>query len=220
MVDRIARYVWEVPVRASHWVNAVAIVLLSVTGIYIGSPRSLGLTTSDYVMGWVRFVHFVAAYCFTVSVAARFYWAFVGNKYASWRVFFPLYTKEGRKGVMDTFRYYTFTKHSIPPLVGHNPLAGSMYGLVFLLYVIMILTGFALYSEHAPGGLLYKLFGWEFSIFRNQQLRLAHHLIMWFFCAFSINHIYSAWLMDAKEHGGVISSIFSGYQIGHKEGES
>jgi Ni/Fe-hydrogenase 1 B-type cytochrome subunit len=27
-------YVWEVPVRATHWVNFFAIIILSVTGIY------------------------------------------------------------------------------------------------------------------------------------------------------------------------------------------
>jgi len=28
-----------------------------------------------------------------------------------------------------------------------------------------------------------------------------------------INHVYSAWLMDIKEKGGEISSMFSGYKF-------
>ena len=32
------RYVWEWPVRLTHWFNMLAIVVLSVTGYYIGHP--------------------------------------------------------------------------------------------------------------------------------------------------------------------------------------
>ena len=91
------RYVWEWPVRITHWVNFLAIVILSVTGIYIGWGKSLALDPSQYVMGWMTFIHFVAAYAFTISVVARIYWAFVGNKYANWRVFTPWLSKTAAK---------------------------------------------------------------------------------------------------------------------------
>ena len=32
------RYVWEWPVRLTHWFNVIAIIVLSVTGFYIGNP--------------------------------------------------------------------------------------------------------------------------------------------------------------------------------------
>ena len=59
--------------------------------------------------------------------------------------------------------------------------------------------------------------GWLLVIFSNQGLRLTHHMIMWFLVAFAIHHVYSAWLMDVKERGGVMSSIFSGYKSVIKE---
>ncbi len=31
-------YVWRLPVRAYHWINALSIVLLATTGMYIASP--------------------------------------------------------------------------------------------------------------------------------------------------------------------------------------
>ena len=31
-------YVWEWPVRLTHWINVISIVVLSVTGFYIGNP--------------------------------------------------------------------------------------------------------------------------------------------------------------------------------------
>ncbi|MSM40386.1 MAG: Ni/Fe-hydrogenase, b-type cytochrome subunit [Geobacter sp.] len=206
------KYVWEIPVRATHWVNVLSIAVLTLTGIYIGSPATLGATPSDYVMGWVRFVHFTAAYLFAVSVASRIYWAFRGNRYASWREFFPILTPAGRRNMLATFRYYTFLCKKGPQPVGHNALAGTTYALVFVLYLVMIVTGFTLYAEHAPLGTMHKLTGWLLVLFSNQTLRLTHHCVMWLLIGFAIHHVYSAWLMDVKERGGVMSSMFSGYK--------
>ncbi len=207
------KYVWEVPVRATHWLNMLAIITLAVTGIFIGSPKTVALTPSAFVMGWVRLVHFVAGYVFAISVVSRIYWSFVTrNRYASWQEFVPMLTKEGRRNMLETFKYYTFISRKAPHVVGHNALAGTAYSVVFLLYLVMIGTGFALYSERAPNGILHKATGWMFMLFSNQGMRLTHHCVMWFLIAFAIHHVYSAWLMDVKEKGGVMSSIFSGYK--------
>jgi Ni/Fe-hydrogenase 1 B-type cytochrome subunit len=206
------KYVWEIPVRVTHWVNFLAILTLTVTGIFIGSPKALALTASQYVMGWVRFIHFVAAYLFTISVLSRLYWCFAGNKYARWGEFFPLFTAEGRRRMFDTFKYYTFLTKRVPHPVGHNALAGTAYSAVFFLYLVMICTGFALYTEHASQSVAHKLTGWMFLFSTNQGLRMTHHLVMWLLIAFAIHHVYSAWLMDIEERGGVMSSIFSGYK--------
>lgn len=206
------KYVWEVPVRLTHWVNFLAILTLSVTGIYIGSPKTLALSASEYVMGWVRFVHFTAAYTFAISVLVRIYWAFAGNRYASWRELFPVLTPEGRRNMWRIFRFYTFLDRKVPHPVGHNALAGTAYAVVFLLYLVMILTGFALYSQYAPNSIMAKLLGWMFLLFSNQGVRMTHHLTMWFLLAFAVHHVYSAWLMDVKEKGGAMSAIFGGYK--------
>ncbi|BDV44734.1 Ni/Fe-hydrogenase, b-type cytochrome subunit [Geotalea uraniireducens] len=211
------KYVWEIPVRVSHWVNFLAIIILSVTGYYIGSPKSLGLTPADYVMGWVRFVHFTTGFIFAVSVASRIYWAFVGNRYARWREFFPLLSREGRQNAWATFKFYTFLTRKVPHPPGHNALAGMAYSMVFLLYLVMIGSGFALYAEHAPGGVMHLLATPLYALFSDQGLRLTHHLVMWLLIAFAIHHVYSAWLMDIKERCGVISSMFSGYKAMPKE---
>ena len=33
-----SEYVWEFPVRLTHWLNFLAIIILTFTGVYIGSP--------------------------------------------------------------------------------------------------------------------------------------------------------------------------------------
>jgi len=58
-------YVWELPVRVYHWINAVALVLLCVTGYLIGSPIRAFYAAEAYQQYWfgvVRFIHFTAAF--------------------------------------------------------------------------------------------------------------------------------------------------------------
>lgn len=210
---KFKRYIWELPVRWCHWVNMLSIITLAVTGLFIGTPFSIGASTSSYTMGWIRFVHFTAAYAFTISLITRVLWSLVGNKYAGWKEFFPCATAEGREKMVKMLRYYMFLDKEVPETVGHNPLATTAYTTLFVVYVLMILTGFALYANYAPNGTMHKSLGFMYSLFSNQGMRLAHHFSMYFIFGFIINHVYSAWLMDIKEHGSEISSMFSGYKF-------
>lgn len=212
MEKLVTKYVWEWPVRIVHWVNFLAILTLSVTGIYIGWAKTLAHDPSQYVMGWMRFIHFVAGYAFAVSVLSRIYWAFAGNRYAGWRTFVPWLYKDGRKNMKETFQFYTFMKGQAPHVTGHNAMAGTAYLVVFIFYLVMICTGFALYAQYAPGSLLSRAFSWVFAFGGNQGLRLTHHFVMWLILSFAIHHVYSAWLMDVKEKNGVMSSIFGGWK--------
>jgi Ni/Fe-hydrogenase 1 B-type cytochrome subunit len=212
MSNLVIKYVWEVPVRLTHWFNVVAITVLCVTGIFIGHPFSIGESASSFTMGWVRFTHFLAAYTFVISLVVRVYWAFAGNKYANWRTFLPYLTQDGRQKMWGTFCYYLFLSRRLPHMVGHNTMANAAYLGIYLLYLVMVLTGFALYSEYAPGGICWLLFGWMEKFVSNQHLRLIHHGVMWMLIGFVIQHVYSSWLMDIKERGGVMSGMFSGYK--------
>jgi len=206
------RYVWEWPVRITHWVNALSIVILSLTGVAIGYPF-LVAGDGSYVMGWVRFVHYVAAYALTVSVLARIYWMFAGNHHASWRAFIPWTTAVGRRNFVKMLRYYTFTGKQISYEVGHNPVAAVAYAGVFALFIFQILSGFALYSQYNPGGFIAGLFAPLLHLVGNQWLRLGHHGVMWLLLGFLINHVDSGWLMDVKERNGTMSGIISGYRF-------
>jgi len=210
---KFKRYIWELPVRWNHWINVMCIVTLSVTGFFIGNPFSIGYSTSGYSMGWIRFVHFIAGYLFAVSVIARVIWSIIGNEYAGWRAFFPVYYPKGRRKLVRMLRYYLLLDKDVPETIGHNPLATTIYTILFCLYIAMILTGFSLYALHAPGGPMFKALGFMYHSFSNQGMRLFHHMGMWFIFGFVVNHIYSAWLMDIKEHGGEISSMFSGFKF-------
>jgi Ni/Fe-hydrogenase 1 B-type cytochrome subunit len=38
-------------------------------------------------------------------------------------------------------------------------------------------------------------------------------MIMWLLIAFALHHVYSAFLVDAEEANGLMSSIFSGWKF-------
>ena len=81
-IERV--YVWDLIVRGTHWTIVLTVVILSLTGIYIGRPFLIS-TTGDpmLVMGTVKTVHFYTAIAFTIAVVARLYWLFAGPYYAT-----------------------------------------------------------------------------------------------------------------------------------------
>ena len=143
-------YVYEAPVRVWHWINALAITVLCVTGYLIGSPLpSVGGEASDhFLMGYIRFAHFAAGYVFAIGLAGRVYWAFVGNHHAREMVTLPLLRLAYWREVWAMFTWYLFLRPRPNQYVGHNPLARLMMFVgYFLVSLFMAATGFALYGE-------------------------------------------------------------------------
>ena len=206
------KYVWEFPVRLTHWVNFVSVFALSFTGYYISAPFIHAVSSEQHIMGVMREIHFIAAYFLLVSVMIRIYWMFMGNKYAHWDELFPV-TAERWNKVFETAKFYMFLRKTPPAAVGHSALAGVTYLAVFFFLFLEIITGFALYSLGQPRGLFWTLMGgWIFNIMSIPTVRLYHYMTMWFLIAFTILHVYIAWLLDSVEKNGLMSSIFSGYK--------
>jgi Ni/Fe-hydrogenase 1 B-type cytochrome subunit len=206
-------HVWQLPVRITHWVTVICIAILTVTGIYIALPfiGTTGAAANQYLMGSMRFTHFVTAFVFTASVLFRIYWMVVGNVWASWRQFLPTNSARWR-GVRRMLGFYLFLRPKAPAVIGHNPLAGLAYTVVFILFLIQIITGFALYSLAFDSGFWPTTFGWITVTFGVQPVRVVHDIIMWLILAFVVHHVYTATLIDNEERCGLISSIFSGYK--------
>ena len=45
-------YVWELPVRIYHWLNALSIVVLIITGYLIGNPQAIFNANEAYQQYW------------------------------------------------------------------------------------------------------------------------------------------------------------------------
>lgn len=146
----VSHYVFEAPVRLWHWLTVACMLVLMVTGYFIGRPLPSvsGEATYLFYMGYIRLIHFAAAMIFTVLLLGRIYWACVGNRYSR-----AVY----RPGLASQLVARRFLRGPLVSVsgektgsdIGHNPVAqAAMFGY-FLLSVFMILTGFALFGEHS-----------------------------------------------------------------------
>jgi Ni/Fe-hydrogenase 1 B-type cytochrome subunit len=205
-------YVWEQPVRVSHWFIFLAVVVLSFTGYYMHNPFIVARSSTTFLMATMRFIHVVAGFVLISAFLLRFYWFFKGNNWSNWRAFVPIRRRQWR-GMGSMVAYYSFLRKDLTHHVGHNALAAVTYLLMFTLMLIEIITGLTLYTQVRGNWLLGWLFVWVPSVIDIQHIRLIHFCIMFAFFAFVIHHVYSAVLVSWEERNGLIESIFTGYKF-------
>ena len=205
-------YVWELPVRISHWFIFLPIVVLSFTGYYIYNPFIVANSSTTFLMATMRFIHEVAGFVFIGAFLLRLYWFFKGNNWSNWRAFVPIHRRQWR-GMGRMVAYYTFLRKDPVHKVGHNALAAVTYLFMFTLMLIEIITGLTLYTQVRGKWALGWLFGWIPGVIDIQHIRLLHFCIMFAFFAFVIHHVYSAVLVSWEERNGLIESIFTGYKF-------
>lgn len=214
-----AVYVYEAPMRIWHWINALAIVVLAVSGYFIGSPLPTmpGEASDSFVMGYIRFAHFAAGYILAIGFLFRVYWAIVGNEHAH-QMFMPsLFSGSYWSGVWHEMKWYLFLEREPRKYVGHNPLAVLVMHLVMVWGLLfMILTGFALYGEGTGmGSWQYEWFSsWIIPLFgQSQDVHTWHHLVMWVIICFVIVHVYAAIREDIMSRQSMISTMISGWRM-------
>jgi Ni/Fe-hydrogenase 1 B-type cytochrome subunit len=203
--------VWDFPVRILHWMLVASIIVLSVTGLYIADPLFGSSSAAGFTMGLARTIHITAGWIFAVVLAARVYWAFAGNRWARWDQLLPV-SRERRRLIRPTIKYYLFRRLDPPPVVGHNPLAGVTYVVLFLMFALQALTGFALEALANTHGVLWAVTGWVYAVLPIPEVRLLHDLVTWLTFGFVIHHVYSAWMFDKEERSGEISSMITGWK--------
>jgi Ni/Fe-hydrogenase 1 B-type cytochrome subunit len=212
-------YVWEAPVRITHWLIAFSIVVLSVTGFYIGRPfiSVPGPAGQSFVMGWMKVIHGYTAYVFILAVLTRVIWMFTGNKYSHWDKFIPVH-RSRIHGFWPTIEFYLFALRKPPGFVGHNPVAGATYALVFGLYFVAIATGLMLRGASAdPDSFLRWFTSMSPLVGGLYVARWIHHVVMWLLLGFAVHHVYSSVLMSTVEANATVESIFSGYKFVPRE---
>jgi len=216
--------VWELPVRISHWLNALSITVLAITGFIIANPPAImsnAEAVDSYWFGTIRTIHFVTGYVFLFNLIVRVYWAFMGNYYSNWRAFFPL-SKKAWQNIKHVLKVDVLLKNEEKEVlknisVGHNYVASLSYVALFFLALIQIFTGFGLYAA-TSGWWLPKLFAWVPDFLGGDaNTRLIHHIVTWLFILFTMIHVYLVFYHDWLEGRGESSSMISGYKFVRKE---
>ncbi len=214
-------YIWQLPVRFFHWINGFALVFLIITGFLIANPPAIMTAkeaSGQFWMGYIREIHFISAYAMVAAMVMRVYWAFVGNRFANWRQFVP-FDKEGREKMWHVIKHdiflfnekeYQFT--SIP--IGHNAVAAASYLVMFILALVMVFTGFALYAPTSDW-FFPKMMAWVTHLFTTDEflIRRIHHIVMWAFIHFIGVHFYLVLFHDWLEGRGESSAMVSGYKF-------
>ena len=211
--ERVRLYIWQVPVRITHWVTAFCIVLLSLTGMYIADPFLI--PPGGNVMSTIRLIHIVTALTFLLSGMVRTVYLLIGNRFARWTAFIPT-SKYQATELFRQAAFYAFIRKQIPKVLGHNQLAATAYLVLFALLLVEVVTGFALdgLMGAEPGA---TLFAWLRELAGAQLLREVHHISMWLILAIALFHVYSCMLVDNIEQNGLTSSIISGYKFPTRE---
>jgi Ni/Fe-hydrogenase 1 B-type cytochrome subunit len=213
-----AVYVYETPLRMWHWFNAMAIVVLAVTGYFIGTPlpSQPGEASANFLMGYIRFAHFAAGYILIVGFLGRIYWAFVGNPHARQIFLPPVFNGHWWGEVWHEIKWYLFIAPEPKKYVGHNPLATLVMHIVFVWGIVfMMVTGLALYGEGTGmGSWQFRWFSaWVIPLFgQSQDVHTWHHLGMWVIICFVIVHVYAAIREDVMSRQSIVSTMLSGWR--------
>lgn len=206
-------YLWELPLRLMHWIAALCIVVLAVTGFYIGKPWFMtgGEASAHYLMGRVRLIHFSAAGVLVATGIVRIYWLFAGNKFERLAALFPVRPRDWVNMYRQVKFYLMIDPERAPHYLGHNPLQQMSYTGMYLVALVLVVTGFTLYGQAAPRGVFFTMTAWVPPLVGGlQRVRFVHHVLTWAFLAFIPIHVYLALRSDVLERTGTISSIISG----------
>lgn len=208
-------YVWELPVRVTHWLLFFSILILSATGYYLGHPfiSVSGPARDHFVMGTVRAVHLYTAIVFALAVLVRIYWMFAGNVYARLTQLIPL-RAERITNFWEVVMFYSYMRRDAEESAGHDALAGSGYAMIFAVYLLLIATGLALYTVDASVDSPFQVFDFLVPLFNGLQMaRLIHHVGMWIVLIFAVAHIYFLVVASLAQRIGTLDSMVSGYKF-------
>lgn len=224
---------WDAPTRWFHWINALAVLGLIVTGLFILYDDAFGFSPEGKVT--LKDVHVLFGYVMAINLLWRFVWAFFGNRYARWRAILP-----GGPGYGAAFRVYVASLLSGEPeqYVGHNPLARIAVALMFLLLLVQVVTGLVLagtdlywpplggtFAEWvaAPGvdpstvrpgatNLIDKTSYDAMRAFRA-PFKQMHEFAFYALAIVIVLHIAAVVLTELREGGSITSAMFTGRKI-------
>jgi Ni/Fe-hydrogenase 1 B-type cytochrome subunit len=208
--------------RLLHWIRAIVITGLTITGFYIANPfHSHGAVNHALIYGeWVSW-HIVLGFILVTAGLLRIYLFFFGPDsdcelrslkdefcLQSWIIQLKSYFFIGellKKGTYGPLQFFSYAMIMVFTLMA------SITGLILYVHIYHLGIGGFLYDsmrlmEYQMGGLA--------------NVRLVHHITMWGFLIFIPIHVYMViWSAIRFKHGGV-DIMFTGYDYHLKNREN
>ncbi|SFP30198.1 cytochrome b/b6 domain-containing protein [Hydrogenimonas thermophila] len=217
--------------RIIHWVNAIAILTAVITGLYIAHPYYQSFISDPavdkYVMAWNRWVHLIGAILLDVTSII------IGYLY-----FFSRFEKPYKKLIPTAKNIKEFFEVLINLLTlnrrknfdsSHNDSFNTVYfTILHLLLGWMLLTGLQLYVHGLGSGtssvgswwptILHLTTDWTISVTGGtlMDVRISHHLTMWWILAWVMFHIYYQVWRTIYWQEGDIAIVFGGSKFKRK----
>lgn len=212
-VKRKEYYIFSPFLRIFHWIMVVSILVLFGTGLLITKPMNVATTEPTFSitsMDLVRDIHFLFAFLLTAALILRIY-GFIINK--GDRLFPRFWEGHFYEETVDVALHYMLLRGHHAPFL-RNPLARGSYVMLYVLLLVEILTGFAMYLMANPSSAFGSIFGWVNVLVGSEMMsHYIHHYVAWFIILFAIGHLYMVIRAEFMEGESEISSMFSGKKI-------
>jgi Ni/Fe-hydrogenase 1 B-type cytochrome subunit len=204
-----AAYRWQ------HWIRAISIVVLTVTGFYIAVPfvtAEPNPEPTSFMYALFRSWRIIFGFVMTFAVLFKTYLFLFGRKH-----------NIERKAIKDLFNpviwakqvgyYLLVAKH--PKLNGaYNPIQFVAYVGFYVMMALLIVTGLILYVHvyhNGLGAMLYdSMMALEVKMGGLAMVREIHHITMWGVILFVLGHVYMAIFNAVYGKEGAMDAIFSG----------
>ncbi len=199
--------------RVLHWIRALVVTGLAITGFYIASPfLSPGESTDQLVYAEWVFWHVLLGFVLLSAGLLRIFLFFFGKD--SSRELRSLKDMFSIKSWIIQLKSYFFIGE-LKKKGMYGPLQFFSYFMITVMVVLASLTGLILYVHiyHSGiGGLLYEpMRTLEVLMGGLATVRLLHHITMWGFLIFIPIHVYMVvWSAIRFKHGG-LDVMFTGY---------
>ncbi|MGP1560489.1 MAG: Ni/Fe-hydrogenase, b-type cytochrome subunit [Helicobacteraceae bacterium] len=203
--------------RWQHWIRALSITALVFTGFYIAVPYIAPIQDpepANFMNALFRFWHIAFGFVLAAVVAFKSYLFVFARNHGSERK--ALLDAISPKIWVKQLGYYLFiSKH--PHLRGmYNPLQFAAYAGFYVAMFFLILTGFILYAHvyhNGFAGLIYPAMRFFEALFGGiANVRMIHHVFMWFVIIFVVIHVYMAVFNAIYGKNGSMDAIFSGFK--------
>ncbi len=204
--------------RVTHWVRAIAMIVLIISGFYIAypfiAPAHNGGEPVNFLNALFRSWHIIFGFLLICVTIGKFYLFFFDKQSHIERVSFKDFINP-IVWIKQIKYYLLIGKHPHGKGV-YNPLQFMAYMGVYISIIIISLTGLILYIHvyhQGLGGFLYEILRpIEVLMGGLAWVRELHHIAMWIFIIFLPVHIYLAVFNSVYGKSGAMDSIFSGYR--------
>ncbi len=204
--------------RLIHWITFFSVVVLLITGYYIGDPVAVfgqGEAYNAFVMANIRYYHFLAAMTLDISLMVWVYLAFFSMHHRYWKQMLP--TPGNIKEAIEVEKsYFTFKKPKFYP--HFDPFDGLLFLALILFMALQLVTGFQIYVEALSQNywwakIIHLTTDWVTWLLGSpQNVRLVHHLMEWIMISGIIVHIYLQVTKTIIWQDGHIGQIVGGYK--------